>query len=390
MTISKGRQAFPRTEYLRRLATVKVEMARRDIEALMINNLPNITYLTGYTAHSGNVPLGIVVSVRNEEPAFILRRMDAPAAIHQTFLERDNVIGYPESLIGSAAKDGFDIVIDSIHDLGLAGRGLGLELDNLSPRAAEKFKVRMPRARIVDCTNVVAWIRIIKSDLEIAVIQEAAAISDAAIMRTAEVLRPGAREADVAAEISATLVRGVDGKPGTSLSDFFFCTSPRTGTPHIAWSEDNICRGSQINLQLSGVRYGYHGPIMRTFSIGAPSERLRRLYDAELAGLEAALSAVRPGATCSEVAGAFRRTIEKLGFRKESRCGFSTGIDWVEPTASLKDGDLTELKPNMTFDLMLGNWIDEDFGCALADTFRVTESGAEVLNRAPRNLFEIQ
>jgi ectoine hydrolase len=61
----------------------------------------------------------------------------------------------------------------------------------------------------------------------------------------------------------------------------------------------------------------------------------------------------------------------------------------VEPTASLQRGDTTELKPNMTFHLMLGNWVDEDFGYVLSETLRVSDTGVEVLTKAPRTLFEI-
>lgn len=389
MAISKGPQAFPRIEYLRRLAAVKSEMARRDIDALVVSHSSNITYLTGYTARSGYVPQGLVVAIHKEEPAFILRQMDAPAAIHLTFLERSNVIGYRENLIGNPETDGFDAVIDFLHELGLANRGLGLELGYLSAQTTEKFKARMPKARIVDCTKAVAWIRFVKSDLEISVMREAAAIADAGIARAAEVIRSGMREADVMAEIAAILVRGANGKPGTDFASVFFCSSPRTGTCHIRWSEEIIRDGSQINLELGGIRHGYTAAIMRTFSVGPASVRLRRLHEAELSGLEVTLKTVRPGATCSDIANAFCRTIEKFGFKKDSRCGYPIGIDWTEPTASLKDGDMTELKQNMTFHLMLGNWIEEDFGYVISETFRVTESGAEALTSAPRKLFEL-
>lgn len=389
MTISKGPQAFPRTEYLRRLTAVKLEMARREIDALVVSNSSNITYLTGYTAKSGYVPQALVVSIHREEPTFILRKMDAPAAIHQAFLERGNVIGYPENLIGDPHMDGFDAVIEFLHELDLVNRGLGLELGYLSAQTAEKFKTRTLKARIVDCSEAVAWIRFVKSDLEISKMREAAAIADAGIMRATEVIRSGVREADVMAEIAATLARGANDKPGTDFASMFFCSSPRTGTCHIRWSEDIIRDGSQINLELGGVRHGYVAAIMRTFSVGRASDRLRRLHDAELSGLEVALNTVRPGATCSDVANAFYRTIENLGLKKDSRCGYPIGIDWTEPTASLKNGDMTELKPNMTFHLMLGNWIDEDFGYVISETLRVTESGAESLTSAPRKIFEL-
>ena len=389
MAISKAPQAFPRTEYLRRVAAVKAEMALRGVDVLVINNSRNITWLTGCTARTGITPQSVVVSNGNEEPTFILRGLDAPAAIHQSFLDRGNVIGYGENLIGRANTDGFDAVIDWVCELGHATHALGLELGDLSAQTAGRFRARMPKAKVVDCTKAVAWIRTVKSDLEISVMREAGAIADAGIIRAAEVIRPGVREADAMAEIMATLARGANGKPGTDLANVFFCSSPRTGTPHIRWSEDVIHQGSQVNLELGGVRHGYVAAIMRTFSVGVPSDRLRRLHEAEVSGLESALGAVWPGATCSDVANAFYRTIGKYGVKKETRCGYAIGIDWTEPTASLQDGDMTELKPNMTFHLMLGNWIDEEFGYAISETFVVTKSGAEALTRAPRKLFEI-
>lgn len=389
MPINKGPQAFPRTEYIRRLTAVKSEMARSDVDALIVSHSPNITYLTGYTARSAYVPQGLVVSMDKEEPTFILRRMDAPAAIHQAFLERDNIIGYSEGLIGNPESDGFDAIIDVLREVGLENKSLGLELGHLSAQTAEKFKRNMPTASIADCSKLVASIRSIKSDLEISAMREAAAIADAGIMRAGELIRPGVREADIMGEVAATLARGANGKSGTDFASMFFCSSPRTGTCHIRWSEDVIRDGSQINLELGGVRHGYVAAIMRTFSVGKPSERLRQIHEAELAGLEMALNAVRPGATCSDVASAFNRTIAKYGFKKESRCGYGIGIDWTEPTASLKEGDMTVLRPNMTFHLMLGNWIEEDFGYVISETFRVTEDGVEVLTRAPRKLFEL-
>ncbi|MGY2932966.1 Xaa-Pro aminopeptidase [Bradyrhizobium sp. GM6.1] len=70
MQISKGPQAFPRSEYLRRTAAVKAEMSRRGVDALIVNNSRNITYLTGCTARTGITPQALVISAANEEPTF--------------------------------------------------------------------------------------------------------------------------------------------------------------------------------------------------------------------------------------------------------------------------------------------------------------------------------
>lgn len=389
MTMPKSPQPFPRSEYLRRLTAVKSEMKKREVDVLLVTTPANITYLSGYTSKSGYVPQGLVVSSKDEEPTFITRRMDGPAAIHQMFIDRSHVIGYPEALIANPDRDGYDAIIDCILDGGFARKSIGLEAKFLPALTMEKFNLRAADAKIVDCTNAVTWIRGVKSDLEIAMMREAAAISDAGMLKAKEVIRPGMREADASAEIIATLVRGANGKPGTDLAGFFLCSTPRTSTCHIRWTEDTFEQGSQINLEFSGVRHGYTSPLMRTMSIGKPADHLRRLHEGEVAGLEAALAAAKTGKTCSDVAVAFNTTLRKHGFEKESRCGYAVGIDWTEPTASLKEGDMTILKPNMTFHLMLGNWIDEDLGYVISETFRVTDAGGEPFTKLPRNLFEL-
>lgn len=389
MTMPKGAQAFPRSEYLRRLTAVKSEMERREVDVLVVTSPANITYLSGYTSKSAYVPQGLVVSLKDEEPTFIARRMDGPAALHQMFIDRSRVIGYPEALIANPDRNGYDAIIDFILDKRLGCKGIGLEATLLPALVVEKFKSRAAEAKIVDCTNAVSWIRGVKSDLEIAMMREAAAISDAGMLRAKDVIRPGVREADASAEIIATLVRGANDKPGTDIASFFLCSTPRTSTCHIRWTEDVFQRGSQINLEFSGVRHGYTSPLMRTMSIGKPSDHIRRLHEGEVAGLESALAVAKTGNACGDVAAAFNTTLKKHGFEKESRCGYAVGIDWTEPTASLKQGDVTILKPNMTFHLMLGNWIDEDIGYVISETFRVTDAGGEPFTRLSRELFEI-
>ncbi|WP_342216304.1 M24 family metallopeptidase [Mesorhizobium sp. 113-1-2] len=74
----------------------------------------------------------------------------------------------------------------------------------------------------------------------------------------------------------------------------------RSGTSPISWSEDVFRGGSQGHHEIGGSRHGYYAGLICTYSIAAPSDRLRRVHEIELAGLEAALEAVRPGRTCSE------------------------------------------------------------------------------------------
>lgn len=286
--------------------------------------------------------------------------------------------------------DGYDAVIDFLHDAGHADRRIGLELNYMPALTAEKFRRRLSEVRIVDSRKAVAWARLIKSDLEISLMREAAAIADSAILRAAEVMRPGVREADVIAEIVATLARGKESRARASRRPVLFSFAPLRGrAPHTflgAKTTFAMARRSTLLLACGMAR----SPRSCALSRSALRQIVWRLInEAEIAGLEAALSAVRPGATCSDVANAFYRTIKKLGFHKESRCGYSIGLDWFEGTANLCEADATERKPNMTFHLMLGNWMEEHFGYAISETFRFIPSGAEVLTDTPRKLFEV-
>src|SRR5438046_1028864 len=142
MTLERGPQAFPREDYLRRMARVKAEMAKRELETLVVSFERNMNYLTGYFAPTQYVPQALVVFANREEPTLILRLMDAPIGHYQTYLGRDSVLAYPEELVGTSQKDGYDFIIEFIQKNRADKGGVGLEFGNLPPAATEKFKTR--------------------------------------------------------------------------------------------------------------------------------------------------------------------------------------------------------------------------------------------------------
>src|SRR5947208_1191553 len=143
-------------------------------------------------------------------------------------------------------------------------------------------------------------------------------------------------------------------------------------------------------LELSGCRQRYHCAMSRTVYLGSTPNDMERVAAATGDGMAAALATVKPGALCQDVELAWRQTINRAGFSKPSRIGYSIGLNyppnWADHTASLRENDTTVMEPNMTFHLMLGMWM-EGWGFELSDTFRVTETGHEVLADFPRQLF---
>jgi Xaa-Pro aminopeptidase len=127
----------------------------------------------------------------------------------------------------------------------------------------------------------------------------------------------------------------------------------------------------------------------RTLFLGDPPQRLRDTEQVVLEGLQAALDAATPGASAEAVEAAWRSVASRQGVTKESRIGYSVGLnyppDWGEHTISLRPGDRTELEPNMTLHLILGIWAD-DWGIEISECFQVTEGGAKPFCRFPREL----
>ncbi len=162
----------------------------------------------------------------------------------------------------------------------------------------------------------------------------------------------------------------------------------------MTWTDEPYKAGQAVNLELAACRHRYHCPIARTAFIGSnPPEKLKKLADITVEGLNLTLASIKPGMEAQGVEQVWREHIAKNGFKKESRIGYPTGLnyppDWGEHTASLRPGDTTILKPNMTFHMILGMWMD-DYGFECSETFRVTGTGAETFAECERKLFIIE
>jgi ectoine hydrolase len=109
-------------------------------------------------------------------------------------------------------------------------------------------------------------------------------------------------------------------------------------------------------------------------------------------GVDAALDISRPGVMCEEVEAVWQQVLGRHGLKKESRVGYSIGLnyppDWGERTASFRPGDKTEMQTGMCFHFQSGMWLDF-YGAAISEPFVVTEKGGERLCDVRRELIVI-
>ena len=385
---------FQVAEYQARIDKTKKRMTDSGIDLLVVTDPANMNYLTGYDGWSFYVPQMILVALDDSAPIWIGRGMDVAGARHTAFLSHDRTIGYPDSYVQSSNKHPMTFVADEIRKRGWDQQRIGLEMDcyYFTARSYKELIRSLPHATFMDCNLLVNWVRIIKSPQEILYMQQAGKIAEIVMERAIDMLAPGVRECDAVAEVYRTQIKGTS-KFGGDYTAFvpMMPTGEKTSAPHLTWTDEPYRNEQAVNLELAACRNRYHCPIARTAYLGRnPPPNLVKLSEITVEGLNLTLDRIKPGMVCEEVEQIWRRHIARAGFEKDSRIGYSMGLnyppDWGEHTASLRPGDKTVLEPNMTFHMILGMWM-ESFSFECSESFRVTKHGCQTFANFPRKLF---
>ena len=150
------------------------------------------------------------------------------------------------------------------------------------------------------------------------------------------------------------------------------------------------------SFEFAASKRRYAGAVYRGVILGRGHSTFRRMAQTCIDALNATIAAIRPGAVAADVDEIGRSIIRKAGFGAyhRHRLGYSIGLnfppDWGEgQIISIRPGETRQLRPNMTFHVVPGFLKDdEDLGHCTSATVRVTETGCEVLNTLPIELFE--
>ncbi len=386
------RITFDADDFDTRLRAVRARMAEQGLDVIVCTDPSNMHYLTGYDGWSFYVPQAVAVAQAEATPVWMGRGIDANGARATTFLPETHIAAYDDSYVQNPTCHPMDVMAAELRRRGWDRGVVGMELDGyyLSPRAHAAMQAGLPNARFADCTGLVNRVRAVKSDKELACMHAAARILEAAMRTAIDMVDPAKRECDAAAEILRTQVAGLPDTGGDYPAIMPLIPSGRnTNAPHTTWSDAYFQRDTLTIMEIAGAYKRYHAPMARTVYLGEPPQKMRDAAAIVVEGVDAALEAAKPGNTCEDVEAAWQRTINRHGLAKESRVGYPIGLsyppDWGERTMSLRPGDTTELRENMTFHLMPGIWQD-DWGVAISEPFRVTAGGGARFADVPREL----
>ena len=386
---------FDKTEYEQRVIAIKQSMQNAGFDLLICQDPASMGWLTGFDGWSFYTPQAVLVHLEESSPIWFGRAQDAKSAHITTDIPGENIIGFTESLVQHPLDHPFDELCDLVTSRGWGSARIGVELDAhyYTARAHQHIVKGLPNATITDNHEIVNWARLVKSEAELVYMREAGRIVTDTMNKAISRLRPGVRQFEVVADVYHTQITGFDNKFGdyTSLCPLIQ-VGEGTSTPHLTWTDDPLPDSGLIVMEIGAARRHYHAPLTRTVHIGKPPAEIEKLADVIVEGGNRALEASKPGVTCEEVEAIWQDVLKQHGYSKESRVGYSIGLnyppDWGERTASLRPGDQTVMQDGMCFHFQSGMWLD-DFGAAISEPFVVTNNGGERLSNVSRELIVI-
>ena len=384
--------SFTNQEFKTRLNNVKKSMQKKGIDLLISHDTANMYYLTGYDAWSFYYAQCVLVHADLDEPLCFVRAQDAGGAFIKTYLKKENIIIYNENYIHKWPKHPYDYLVQIIKERKWDKLSIGLEMDThyFTAFCYEKIKNGLPNAKIKDSERLVNWVRLVKSEAEINYMKSAALITEKAMHTAMNVINIDVRQCDAVGEIQKSLFYGTENVGGEYASiTTLLPTGPGTSASHLTATQDKFKNGESTIIEISGCVKRYHAPLARTVQLGKPEQKKVDAMNATIEALNAGINVVKPGNLANDVAQEFWKVLDKYKIKKESRTGYSIGIgyppDWGEHTLNIYKGDMTVLKPNVTFHMIavmqFGDW-----GVEASESIRVTENGNELFNNFPKDL----
>jgi len=338
------------------------QLAERELDRMLVLNLLNIRYLTGFTGTNGACVCG---------PGVRLFFTD----FRYTERAEAEVEGWE---IHTIANDWLGGIAEHLQ-----GR-VGFEDDHMSVRLLEKLKEKLGEGiEMVPAGCRVEELRRVKDEGELALIEEAAKLADEALRWSIEQGLAGKTERAVARAFEAR-IRELGGDPSFPA---IVAAGPNGALPHAEPGEREIGRGELVVFDMGAAIDGYCSDGTRTFGTGDPGEEAIAVYETVREAQQASLDAIRAGVKGEDVDKVARDVIEAAGHgdRFGHGLGHGVGLELHEaPRLSLRSDDV--LAPGEVVTVEPGIYLPGRLGVRIEDLVVVTDEGMRNLSSLPKEL----
>jgi Xaa-Pro dipeptidase len=342
---------FPVEVHAERLARMRERCEQRGLDGMLLMAQESLYYLLGYDQigywvfHAFWVPAG-------EGPVVaVCRAPDADTIAQSPFV--DDVQVWTDDQADSPA-----VQVTAILE-GAGARRVGVELTThalVATHWSALQEAARGRVELVDASDLVPALRVVKDELEIECFRRAAGHLERSYAALEETLAPGVRECDLLAASLDAMYR--DGAGPTAIHPPI-ASGPRTMTQtHGSATQREIREGEPVVAEIGAASARYHAVAARSYVLGQPPAQLERLHEAAAAALDAGFAAFEPGRPLSDVARLAQAEVTARGYTRAGRhVGYGTGIGypptWLDQVR-IKVSDPTEAVPGMTLFYFVG------------------------------------
>ena len=346
-------------------------LAESGLHGVIASSLENVSYLSGTRMVTQRlIPdrLALLLWPEQGEPAIVLCKGEDVASKDDCQVE--DMRTYVEFVTSPV-----DVVADAIVEKGLAAGRLGVERRSLPAEYMDQLQDRLPRAKLVDCGDLMDRTRMIKTSAEIDALAAAGRATEQAIRAAFEEATGGDTEKQVADNMAAKVTAN-----GADVLNFMFLgTGLRSFEWHARPGETPLETGHPVHTDVGGSFTGYWSDVARTVFVGKPSPRQRdrynRLYQVHVETIEA----VRPGMRAGDLYSICEAAYDKAGLPFWlAHIGHGLGLALHEHPM-LKPTTDELLMPGMVLCIEPAHYEPDIEGYHLEDLVQVTEDGVEVL-----------
>jgi Xaa-Pro dipeptidase len=355
-------------------------MAEQKIDALMLCEGTSLVYFTNISWGGGERLFTCVIPARGE-PFFVCPAFEEDRAREQIAL--GPFAGTADVRTWHEHESPYDRVAQGFRDRGIATGRLGIEerIDFVFSNGVAKAAAGVTG---VSATPITAGCRMIKDAHELELMQLASNVTLKAYEAAYKALREGMSQTQFGQLVSAAHSQlGFEGGAGVQVGEF-------SALPHGSITPQTIREGTILLIDGGCNIGGYQSDLSRTFVLGKPTDKMRRVFDIERKAQDAALAAAKPGVPCEAVDAAARKVIVDAGYGPDykyftHRVGHGIGMDWHE-WPYLVRGNTTPLAPGMTFSDEPGIYLRGEFGVRLEDDMYITQDGAKLFTPQSESL----
>ncbi|MEA2357479.1 MAG: Xaa-Pro aminopeptidase [Solirubrobacteraceae bacterium] len=339
----------------------------READLLLVTDLYNVRWLTGFTGSNAAAVVG-----RDGTRRFVTDFR----YLTQSAEQLDPAWGREISV---------DLLAGAVKALPAGDLRLGFDDANMSVRDHAKVAGMLrPGIELVPAAGVVEELRAIKDDDELEVIRASARLADDALTEVLGRGLVGRTEREVALDLEFTMRR-----MGAEAASFppIVAAGDHGALPHAEPRDVAIPAGTLCVIDWGAKLDGYASDCTRTYATGDLDPRDREVYDIVLHAQEEALAAVRPGPTGREIDAVARSIIDAAGHGEHfgHGLGHGVGLDVHEGPRLSKQGE-TALAAGMVVTVEPGVYVPGAVGVRIEDLVVVTDDGAEVVSSLPKEL----